>query len=60
MILDILKEKINHDIVVVRKYKNDGKSAPRSIMYVPKLFNENIYEPNYADINQVNIALYNV
>lgn len=60
MILEILKEKISHDIIVVRKYKSDGKSAPRSIMCVPKLFSENIYEPNYAEIIQVNIALHNV
>jgi len=40
---------------MMQRYKIDGKSTPRSIICVPTLFNDNIYEPVYADIKAVNI-----
>lgn len=56
VILDILKEKISPDMLVVRRYKNDNNSPDRFLTSVPALFNDNIYDPNFADFNQVSIA----
>lgn len=53
MILEILKQKIGPDVVVFRRYRSDEKSKNRSVKFVPKLFSNNIYAPNHADISQV-------
>ncbi|XP_060835614.1 uncharacterized protein LOC132918419 [Rhopalosiphum padi] len=50
VILQILKQKVNPDIIAVRRYKSDDKSVPRSIMCVPLLLNDHIYEPSPTDI----------
>ncbi|XP_025205151.1 myosin-2 heavy chain-like [Melanaphis sacchari] len=50
VILEILKKKVNPDIIAVRRYKSDDKSVPRSIMCVPLLLSDHIYEPKPTDI----------
>ena len=56
MILEILKQKVNPDTFVVRRYKSDDKSVPRSMMCIPSLLNDHIYEPSPIDICKVCIA----
>lgn len=53
VILEILKQKISPDILVVRRYYCHDKSTPRPIIYVPMLINNNIYEPYLEDISRV-------
>lgn len=55
-ILKVLKQKINPDILVVRKYKCDEKSEYRIMSSVPTLFSDTIYEPNPTIISQVIIS----
>lgn len=57
VILDILKQNISPDLIVVRRYKSLDKSTPRIINFVPLLVNNMIYEPSHADISQVNKVL---
>jgi len=56
VILEILKQQVNPDMLVVRRYKSDDKSVPQSIVSVPSLLNDHIYEPSSAEIFQVYIA----
>jgi len=56
VILEILKQKVNPDILVVRRYKSDDKSEPQSFMCVPSLLSDNVYEPDSTDIYMVYIA----
>lgn len=45
-------------MLVVRRYKNNTKSSPRSIDCVPPLFSENIYEPSFVDFNLVSARIF--
>lgn len=56
MILDILKQKVSPDMLVVRRYKNDNNSPDRFVTSAPELFIDKIYDPNLADFNQVNVT----
>lgn len=58
VILEILKQKVNPDILVVRRYKSDDKSVPRSVVYGP-LLNDKIFEPKRVDFCQVYIVRHN-
>jgi hypothetical protein len=52
-ILSVIHQKLSPDIEVIRRYKCDEKSSARSVTCIPALFDNNIYDPNYADMSQV-------
>jgi len=57
VILEILKQNVNPDILVVRRYKSDDKSVPQPLTCIPSLLNDNVYEPDSADIYKVYIGI---
>lgn len=52
-ILNVVQQKLDPYIEVIRRYKSDNKSPARFVTCIPALFDDNIYEPNYADMSQV-------
>ncbi|XP_025415047.1 uncharacterized protein LOC112686817 isoform X2 [Sipha flava] len=52
-ILSVIHQKLSPDIEVIRRYKCDEKSSARSVTCIPALFDNNIYDPNYADMSQL-------
>ncbi|XP_050442738.1 uncharacterized protein LOC126846915 isoform X2 [Adelges cooleyi] len=51
IILEILKEKVDSRISVVRTYKSGSK--PSYVKFLPMLFNDNIHEPSKIVISQL-------
>lgn len=58
VMLEILKQTISSDVIVVRKYKKSAESLSIFEKSVPKLLNNNAIEPSHADISKVNITLF--
>ncbi|XP_015374960.1 PREDICTED: uncharacterized protein LOC107169665 isoform X2 [Diuraphis noxia] len=52
VILENLKKNVNPDILVVRRYKSDDKAVPHPLTCIPSLLNDNVYEPDSADIHK--------